>query len=611
MRFLNPSAFFFLVLIPIVVLLHFLKLRRRQQVVPSVQIWLSAFEETQANFPFQKLKTSLPLLLQIFFLLAVVGSIARPALYRSLENLDRAIIIVETSASMGARYDGKTYLNHAKSESLGLINRLPSDCRVMILDTSFPPNMRSSFTSDKAKLSSVINQLSFQHTPSRLKTALSIARNYQTPNTKIYVISDDFGGLLDFKLKNLQMIPVGKRLDNVAIVNFNVTRDLDHPSSIIVFVVLQNFSDKSVDFKVHLEIEGKWIDDKLVQLPVGKKPKEIVFKLEDAGFDGHVVTARLDFDDALLIDNSASAILHPIIRPQVVLVTDRKPILLIQMLRTNPKIVFNQTNIRDYHGYGDIIIFDQCMPTILPAGNVIFLASQNDFSMAELVESKSSAHVINQDNTHPILRDIPQLNMEVQRVLIGKLPVWGTPLIDVDLGPLVWYGVWNDQKRVVFNFDPFDLQLSSFAILIPTAPMLVSQCIDWLIPPKTKIYPDLVRAGEPVKFYLNSEGEKTISVLSPNGGNADLKATPIYTNTSQVGVYTVLVDDQPVGRFVVNLLNASESNLTKKQVLTQKVLEEVTSEEQMGYVEIWREIVLFSLLFLVVEWIVYCVRKQN
>ena len=66
------------------------------------------------------------------------------------------------------------------------------------MDTSFPPNMRSSFTSDKAKLSSVINQLSFQHTPSRLKTALSIARNYQTPNTKIYVISDDFGGLLDF-----------------------------------------------------------------------------------------------------------------------------------------------------------------------------------------------------------------------------------------------------------------------------------------------------------------------------------------------------------------------------------------------------------------------------
>ena len=131
------------------------------------------------------------------------------------------------------------------------------------------------------------------------------------------------------------------------------------------------------------------------------------------------MTARLDFDDALLIDNSASAILHPIISPQVVLVTDRKPILLIQMLRTNPKIVFNQTNIRDYHGYGDIIIFDQWMPTILPAGNVIFLASQNDFSMAELVESKSSAHVINQDNTHPILRDIPQLNMEVQRVLIG------------------------------------------------------------------------------------------------------------------------------------------------------------------------------------------------
>ena len=72
-----------------------------------------------------------------------------------------------------------------------------------------------------------------------------------------------------------------------------------------------------------------------------------------------------------------------------------------------------------------------------------------------------------------------------------------------------------------------------------------------------------------------------------------------------------MVDDQPVGRFAVNLLNASESNLTKKQVLAQKVLKEEIVGGQMGYVEIWRAIALFSLLFLVVEWVVYCVRTVS
>ena len=99
-------------------------------------MWLSAFEETQTNVPFQKLKTSLLLPLQILFLLMVVGSIARPAFYRPLENLDQAILIIETSASMSARNNGKTYFDQAKSESLSLISRLPSDCRIMILDTS-------------------------------------------------------------------------------------------------------------------------------------------------------------------------------------------------------------------------------------------------------------------------------------------------------------------------------------------------------------------------------------------------------------------------------------------------------------------------------------------
>lgn len=610
MRFLNPSAFSLLALIPIVVLLHFLKLRRQQQIVPSVQMWLSACEETQTNVPFQKLKIPLSLPLQILFLLTVIGSIARPALYRPLENSDQAILIIETSASMNAKHNGKTRFDLAKSESLRLINQLPPDCRIMILDTSIPPNIRSPFTSDKTKLRSTINQLSVQHTSSRLKSVLSAVSNYQTVDTQVFIVSDNFDGLTNLELKNLQMIPIGKRLDNVAIVKFNVTRNLDRPSQIIIFAVLQNFSEISKDFKIRLEIEGNWIDDQPVRMPAGKRSKEIVFTLEDAGLDGHVVTVLFDLDDALSVDNSASAILHPIVKPQVVLVTNRKPFLLIQMLKTNPNIEFNQTNMQDYHGYGDIVIFDQSMPSVLPVGNMIVLAPPNNFPLAKFVESESPAHVIGQDRTHPVLRDIPQLDIEIQKMLIGNLPIWGVPLIEADLGPLVWHGQWNNQRLIVFNFDPFDLQLSPFAISIPAAPMLISQCLDWLIPPKTKIQPDLVRTGEPVKFHLNLERGKSISVLLPNGANLNLTTTPIFTNTSQVGIYTVSVGDQPFGRFAVNLLNATESSLTEKSPPKQQVLVGET-QEQMVYVEIWHSIAIFSLLLLVTEWTIFYMGKQN
>ena len=56
MQFLNPAAFYLLGFIPIVVALHFLKLRRHTHRVPSIMLWLSTDEDRRANVPFQRLQ---------------------------------------------------------------------------------------------------------------------------------------------------------------------------------------------------------------------------------------------------------------------------------------------------------------------------------------------------------------------------------------------------------------------------------------------------------------------------------------------------------------------------------------------------------------------------
>ena len=149
MHFLNPSAFYLLAFLPIVVLLHFLKLRRQRHVVPSVMLWLEAIEDLKANVPFQRLRNSLLLPLQILFLLVVVGGVARPAL-RQLGGLaEQSIVIIDTSASMGATDLGETRLDVAKAEALKLINQLGVNGQMMIMDTSRPlHNIRQAFTSD-------------------------------------------------------------------------------------------------------------------------------------------------------------------------------------------------------------------------------------------------------------------------------------------------------------------------------------------------------------------------------------------------------------------------------------------------------------------------------
>lgn len=56
MEFLNPAAFYLLGTIPIVVALHFLKLRRRVYRVSSILLWRAAAEDRQANVPLQRLQ---------------------------------------------------------------------------------------------------------------------------------------------------------------------------------------------------------------------------------------------------------------------------------------------------------------------------------------------------------------------------------------------------------------------------------------------------------------------------------------------------------------------------------------------------------------------------
>ena len=57
MTFLAPLAL--LLLAPLgglILLLYMLRLKRRDVVVPSVMLWQSVLQDTQANAPFQKLK---------------------------------------------------------------------------------------------------------------------------------------------------------------------------------------------------------------------------------------------------------------------------------------------------------------------------------------------------------------------------------------------------------------------------------------------------------------------------------------------------------------------------------------------------------------------------
>lgn len=628
MHFLNPSAFYLLAFIPIVVLLHFLKLRRQHHVVPSVMLWLEAIEDMKANVPFQRLRHSLLLPLQILFLLVVVGGVARPAL-RQLGGLgEQSILVIDTSASMGATDLGKTRLEVAKAEALKLINRLGADGQMMIMDTSRPPhNIRQTFTSDRAKLYQAVENLSVVHTGPSLRPVFDSVVAYadvsgtQTPlnpdTIGVVFISDNFRMLPDSASSaQLQEIGTGNRSENIAIVQFSVTRALIPPNRYQVLVGIQSFADTPKEFQVQLGIEGKSsFEDKTVVLP----PKEtisILFSLDDdERFYGQVVTASLDISDDLSADNTASAILHPPPKWKILLVSDRNPLPLNAILKTDPHVSLNQIQTSEYHGVGDndILIFDQFVPDPLPEGNVVFLNPVDGLSFMPTQNNRQPIRVINQHLTHQVMRDVSLIDLEVKVSLQIQLPLWGIPLVETSQTPLIWLGEQDNQKMIVFAFDPFDPDISNFAASIPSAPILMSQCLEWLGTATSPIQPDLVRTGESVKIWIESPNEvEEVIVQRPDGTRRKLKtqeARIVFVDTTQIGVYTVFVDGEPLGRFTANLLNPQESDLSPPQPVdnanTGINSGQVQSDLPEVNREIWAYAAVLALLLLIVEWWIY------
>ena len=189
----------------------------------------------------------------------------------------------------------------------------------------------------------------------------------------------------------------------------------------------------------------------------------------------------------------------------------------------------------------------------------------------------------------------------------------GVPLVETNQTPLIWLGERDNQKVVVFAFNPFDLDVSNFAASIPSAPILMSQCLEWLGAATSPIQPDLVKTGEPVKIYLEHLSEiERITVQMPNDDIQELQGRDsrlVFTDTTKVGVYTVFIDGEPFGRFAANLLNPQESDLSPPQLATDPnaALDTRPVRSDLPEVnrEIWAYAAFLALLLLIVEWWIY------
>ena len=178
---------------------------------------------------------------------------------------------------------------------------------------------------------------------------------------------------------------------------------------------------------------------------------------------------------------------------------------------------------------------------------------------------------------------------------------------------MIWIGSRQDTRLLVFEFDAFNPEISNFALTIPEVPQFIYQCLAWFEVGTAPLQPlrsqergtrHAFRTGEGVRAALAREG-RTLHVQKPDGTTVGVERS-IYTETDQIGVYTLFADDRQIERFTVNLLNATESAVSSSPTVSGAGSSmDVGGGLQPMAQEIWRWFALAALLLLVLEWWFY------
>ena len=191
MTWLTPltGAILALAIIPPLILLYFLKLRRRPQAIASTLLWKKSVEDLHANAPFQKLRRNLLLFLQLLVLCLLAAAVMQPQIRARSNSGGKTVILIDNSASMTAVDDdeGVTRLERAKVAAKeqvelmyagGWFSRSPGQTMVLAYSNRVQPMIR--FSDSKQQILAAIDHIQPTHGTTYIADALKLARAQNT-----------------------------------------------------------------------------------------------------------------------------------------------------------------------------------------------------------------------------------------------------------------------------------------------------------------------------------------------------------------------------------------------------------------------------------------------
>src|ERR671935_50625 len=152
MTFLAPIGALALLAIPAIVLLYFLKVRRPEFRVGALLFWRPYVADRQANAPWQRLRWSLLLLLQLLIAAALAFALLRPGIQGVAGVGTTTVVMIDGSASMQATDVSPTRFAAGVAKARSLAGQLGPGQRMAIVVAGEHASLLAPPSSDPAVL---------------------------------------------------------------------------------------------------------------------------------------------------------------------------------------------------------------------------------------------------------------------------------------------------------------------------------------------------------------------------------------------------------------------------------------------------------------------------
>ena len=616
MNLLQPWAVWFLAGAPVIVLLYFLRHRRRSVTVSTHLFWQRALKETSRRALFRRLRHVLSLLLHLLIYALIVAALARPSFQRELPSGASTVILLDARARMQATEPGgETRFAKAVANARTQARRAGDGQQTALVVLEANASVIVPFVADPKPLLNALEHLAPCDATGDLASAIRLADGLLSSRRggkEIVLLSDRPPATGIAHVAPLTSSVVGTARDNVAITRF-ATRPLPaSPETSEVLLEIQNFGAAPVSSEVQLSFDGRPFEVKPFTLGPGERRQEIFSSVPRPGRTARGwLTAHLATTDALAVDNTAYALLPPV-RPARVLLVSQGNSFLEKFLGVDTSVKYQVLLPEAWQpalaAKFEAVIFDGAVPTgfdlATATGNFLFLKA-TPFPVAAPLEQPLVTDV---DASHPTTRNVSLQNVSILHAGGLALPAprdgwtFAAPLRSFENALLIT-GERKSQRIAALTFDVLESDLP----LRVAFPLLMSNTLHWLSGDQAETRPSTV-AGETV-FLGPGERAAGEPITTLPAGNAVPVTTLERSFQPLRNGYYAVNSGETTRWLAVNTFSAAESDLRASGGDSPNAT--TFSTPALAAVPPWQWLSLAALLLFTAEWWLFHRRRTE